>query len=96
MYAKTISLLVGSNNVYGIIFYKVYLILKCTSYHVSTPPPPPSPVFYCVILAVLYLTSISPQHLYQGVKKYVVIVSMNIYWSKPSENIIPNSIFIIF
>ena len=36
------------------------------------------------------------QYLYQGMKKYAVIGLLKIYWSKLSENIIPNSICIIF
>ena len=36
MYAKSISFLAGSNNVYGIIFYQMYLLPWLT-----IPPPPP-------------------------------------------------------
>ena len=49
------------------------------------------PCFYCGILVMLYLAAVSPQHLYQGMQKYVVIVLMKIYCSNQSDNIIPNS-----
>ena len=54
------------------------------------------PLFYCEIMTVLYLADRSPQHLYQGVQKYVMIGLINIYCSNPSDKIIPNSICIIF
>ena len=48
------------------------------------------------ILLMLYMDAGSPQHLYQVVQNYVMIGLMNISWSKPSYNIIPNNICIIF
>ena len=66
--------------------------IKCTSYHGSMPPP----FFCCGFLVMLYLADGSPQHFYQGMKKYVVIRLMSIYWSNPSDKIIYNSICIIF
>ena len=47
-------------------------------------------------MMMLYLASGSHQQFYQRMQKYVVIESLKIYWSKPSENIIPNSICIMF
>ena len=47
-------------------------------------------------LVMSYLYAGSPQHLYQSMKKYVLLGLMKIYWSKPSDKIIPNSICIIF
>ena len=87
MYYKPISLLVGSNNVYGIIFYQVYLLPWFTI---------PPPFFYCGIMVMLYLAAGSPQHLYQGMKNYVVIELMNIQRINLSDKIIPNSMCIIF
>ena len=83
MYAKHISLLVDSNTVYGIIFYQMYLL------------PCPPPFFFCGILVMLYLAAGPTQHLYQGIKKYVVIGLLNIYWSTPSDKITPNCVSII-
>ena len=78
MYAKPISFMVGSTNVYGIIFYQVYLLPWIT------------------IPLMLYLTYWSPQHLYQDIQKYVVIVLMKLTWSNPSEKFLTDSICIIF
>ena len=43
-------------------------------------------------MAMLQLYSVSPQHLYQNMKKHVVIVLMNISLSKLSDKIIHNII----
>ena len=51
--------------------------------------------WYCIIMVMLYLAAGSPQHLYQGMQKYVVIGLMNIYWINPSDKIFPNIICII-
>ena len=67
MYVKPISFLGGSNNLYGIIFNKMYLIPWLTT------PPPPFFAWYCVIRVLFYLAGGPPQHLYQGMQKYVVI-----------------------
>ena len=55
----------------------------------------PPPFLYCEILVMLYLTSGSPQHVYQDMQKYGLIVLIKVYWSNPSGKIIPNSISII-
>ena len=79
----------GSTNVYGIIFYQVYLltwinILLYFSY------------FYLLWNSGdVYLAAGSSQHLYHGMHIYVVIVIMDIYWSKPSDKIINNNTCII-
>ena len=44
---------------------------------------------------MLYLSSGSPQHLYQDMQMYVVIVLLDLYWSKKGENTIHISICII-
>ena len=78
MDAKPITLLVGSTNVYGIIFYQVYL-----------PP--------CLTIPlILYFSAGSPQHLYQDMQKYVVIVLMKLLRISPSCKFFTNSICIIF
>ena len=86
MYAKNISFLVGNTNVYGIIFYQVYLLPWLTF--------PPFLSWYFGILVMLYFASGTLQHLYQGMKKYVVIGSMKIYCGKPSDNIIQTVLFV--
>ena len=48
------------------------------------------------IIVILYLASVSSQHLYQDMQKYVVIVLMNITWSKPSEKFIHSITCILF
>ena len=73
------------------IMCKWISFINFTSYHGS-----PSPLFYLGILVMFYLDAGSPQHIYQGIPSYFLILSMNIYWSKPIEKIIPNSIWIIF
>ena len=45
---------------------------------------------------MLYLSSGSPQNIYQYIQDYVVIGLMNIYWSNQGENLINNIICIIF
>ena len=45
---------------------------------------------------MLWLDSVPTKHLYQDMQKYVVIFVTKIYQSKPIENIIPNSICIVF
>ena len=45
---------------------------------------------------MLYLDYLCPQHIYQDMQKYVKIVLMKLYWSKPGENLPTNIIFIIF
>ena len=82
MCTKPISFLFGSTNVYGIIFYQVYLLPLLTI----------PPHFFCRIMVMSYLTYGSPKNLYQSMHKYVVIGLVKIYWSKPSENIVPNII----
>ena len=62
MYAKLIPFPVGSTNMYGVIFYQVYL-----------PPWLAILLFLCGILVMLYLSARLPEHLYQGIQKYVVI-----------------------
>ena len=42
------------------------------------------------------MASGSPQNIYQYMKKFVVIVLIKIYQSKPSDKIIPDNICIIF
>ena len=88
MYAKPISFMVGRTNMYAHIFYQVYLLLYITTLSFKAQ--------CCVIMVMLYLDYVSPQHLYQDMKKYVVIGLMNIYCIKLIENIINNSICIIF
>ena len=89
IYAKIISFLVGSNNVYGVISYQFHLLTW-----INTHPPPF--FFNCGIMVMFYLAAGSPQHMYQGMQKYDVIGLMKIYWINPSDNIIPNGICIIF
>ena len=38
----------------------------------------------------------SPQHLYQYIQEYTVIVLTNISYITPSDKLIPNIIYIIF
>ena len=52
--------------------------------------------WWCGILGMLWLDSVPTKHLYQDMQKYVVIFVTKIYQSKPIENIIPNSICIVF
>ena len=46
-------------------------------------------------MVMLYLAAGSPQHIYQGMQKYVLIGLMKLYWSKPSGKIILDIICII-
>ena len=84
IYAKIISFLVGSNNVYGVISYQFHLLTW-----INTHPPL---FFNCGIMVMFYLAAGTPQHFYQDRQKYVLIGVMNFYWSKSSDQIIPNSI----
>ena len=86
MYDKHISFIFGITTVYGIIFYQVYLLPWIT-----IPPP-----FFCGIMVVLCLADGSLQHIYQGMQRYGVIGLQNINWINMSDNIINNSICIIF
>ena len=87
MYAKLIPFLVGSTNVYGILFYQVYLLPQITI---------PFFTWYCGIMVIFYLAVGSPQHLYQCMQNCVVIRLMKLRWINSSDKIIPNSICIIF
>ena len=88
MYAKPISFLVVIVIIcMGVSFIKftssyilIFLFLACD----------------CVILLIFWLTAVLTQHLYQDMKKYVVIVLMNIHRGNPRDNLIPNSISILF
>ena len=85
MYDKHISFIFGITTVYGIIFYQVYLLPWIT-----IPP------LFCGIMVVLCLADGSLQHIYQGMQRYGVIGLQNINWINMSDNIINNSICIIF
>ena len=45
---------------------------------------------------MLYLANGTPQKLYLGMQRYVLIGLMKLYWSELGDNIIPNSICINF
>ena len=45
---------------------------------------------------MLYLDSVSPQRIYQGIQKYIVIVLMKLSCSSPNDKLLTNIIFIVF
>ena len=73
MYEKPLVFLVGSVNLNGSIFYQVYLIqwIAISFYK----------VWGCIIMMILQLYAVSTEHLYQGMRKYVVVGLMNNSWS---------------
>ena len=79
--------MVGGTNIYGDIFYQIYLLPQLTIHFFTW--------FYGIIV-MLYLDSVSPPRLYQYMQKYVVIVLMKLDCSNQGENLIHDSICIIF
>ena len=77
-----------------VLICMVTYFIECNSYQIS--------LFlflflacYCGIIVILYLDAGSPQHLYQGIQKYVMTFLMNLPWSKPSYTLVPNIICIV-
>ena len=89
MYAKPTSFMVGSTNVYSIIFYQVYLLPWLNI-------PPLFLTWWCGIFVMLYLASIKTQHLYRDIPNYIVIVLMKLSRINLSDKLLTNIICIIF
>ena len=51
--------------------------------------------WWYLIMVMLYLAAVSPQHIYLDMQKYVMIGLMKLLWSNLSENIIQDIICII-
>ena len=89
VFSKTIAFMVDSTTSCGGIFYQAYLLLWLTF--------PFKYEYWCVwILVFFWLAAQSHQYLYHYMKNHVAIVWTNIYWSKSSDKLINNIIFIIF